>query len=200
MPRNCKTEEGGIVKITASGQRPVFKPITGQQLRQIGGKAIGLRVAAVTQNHTGSNGAAMAPYSKRGPIYIPLTGKGRTKTSLGGRQVLTQADLRAARKLGRGASQTPSKKSVKFADWAAYKRFLGKSGNPDLQLSGAMLNAMTIVRQDQKSVTYGFTREQERQKAQGNERRRPWFALAPVEQKNLGDEITRVYGAPVAFK
>ncbi len=187
------------MKITSTGQRPVFKPITGQQLRAIGGKAVGIRTSAVVKN-IGSHGGPMLPYSPRGPIYVPLTGKGRTKTDLKGRQVLTVADLRAAKKMGNDAVKTRSRKSVKFPNYAAYKRFLGKSGNPDMQLSGAMLNAMTVVRQDAKSVTYGFTREEERQKGQRNEWRRPWFALAPLEQKQLADEITNVYGAPVTFK
>ena len=115
MSANRKAKQGGIMKITSTGKRLAFKPISAPQLRAIGAKAVGLRVAGVTQSHTGSHGGPMMPYSKRGPIYVPITGRGRTKTSLGGRQVLTAADLRAARKLGRNATQTPSRKSAKFS-------------------------------------------------------------------------------------
>jgi len=185
------------MKITGKAQKLEVKPVDAALLRRIGGEAIAVQRRRIVERHQGSNDAAMKPYATRGPIYVPLTGKGRSKTSLGGRQVLTPRALTAAKKEGRVAAKTPSKKSVKFENYAAYKRFLGKSGNRDLELSGDMLRGMTIVRQDANSITIGFTREDARKKAEGNEKRVPWFQLSPADQKAVIEAFEKAYGVPV---
>jgi hypothetical protein len=168
------------------------------QRKQVGGLAIARIYKRVTEQHTGSGGNSMPPYSPRGPIYVPVTGRGRTKSSFHGREVFTARDLRKMRDRGvliiggkrskvQGlpgssglvAGRTASGKSLKFSNWAAYKQSLGKSGQRDLELSGRMLGAMTIVASAPAYIDLGFTREQEMLKAMGNQERSPWFALAP---------------------
>jgi len=77
---------------------------------------------------------------------------------------------------------TDTGKSLKFANYAAYKIALGKSGLRDVELSGKMLNAISIVGMTATSVTVGFTREAEHEKAKGNQARDPFFGLSPNDR------------------
>lgn len=149
------------------------------------------------------------PYSDK-PVYIPLTNsKGRTKTALGGREILTAKDILAMKRAGTaefthkgkkqnsapggvGARITKSRKTVKFANRSEYKRAKGKPGHRDLEESGRMLNDIGIVAQNASSLHIGFRREEEHRKAQGNQAIDPWYGLSPgnrVDVIKKADEI-----------
>jgi len=143
------------------------------------------------------------PYSAS-PVYIPLTGKGRTKTNLRGREVLTASDILKIKRAGlatfhhKGKEQkaagavakpdavkakiTNSKKSVRYNNRSEYKRAKGKPGYRDLEESGRMLNSIGIVSQNPSSVHIGFRREEEHKKAKGNQRIDPWYGLSPANR------------------
>jgi hypothetical protein len=150
-------------------------------LRQLGAAAVETVLARVGRHQNANDGPAR-PYSQRGPIYVPNAGvQGRAKQRLGGREVLSSKDRSAIRKAGRGGlmGKTRGGKTTRFANYAAYKRALGKTGQRDLELSGRMLGSIGIVRLSASSVVIGFSREAEHQKAKGNERHDAWFALSP---------------------
>jgi hypothetical protein len=185
------------LRIRQTGRLSISAPgLTPSQQTKIGGEAIGRIYDRVTRLHIGLNGSPLAPYSPRGPIYVPATGKGRTKSSLGGRTVLTHGDIRKMRERGvriagmRGeygsartsttvdGGKTPSGKSIKFANRSEYKRAMGKSGLRDLEESGQMLGAMTVVVNRPGRIELGFTDEIAEKKAEGNQDLTPWFGLA----------------------
>lgn len=121
----------------------------------------------------------------------------RTKTTLGGREVFTAKDIATLKRRGVVVIDARKKKgkttkvtgiggavvrthhSLKFQNWAAYKKALGKSGNRDLQLSGRMRNTIAIVTLTDSSVEIGFNSTQENLKALGNQAIDPWFGLSP---------------------
>ena len=208
----------GSLNAKITGELRIKAPtVTPRDLVAIGGAAIHSLRERVAANRNVKDAPAK-PYSPRGPIYVPISGRGqlkrggqlvkRNKSTLGGREILTSADLRKLKLKGaiilkRGQKGGPAKglvlrdtgKSIKFRDYAEYKRALGKSGLRDLELSGRMLNAIAIVRVDAfvvsgggvggGSVTIGFTRELEHLKAQGNQRRDEWWPLSPTDVVNV---------------
>lgn len=169
------------VKINVPAIR--YTPPTATALRRLGAAAQDAVLTRVGRHQNADDQPARA-YSPRGPIYVPNTGvQGRSKRALGGREVLSGADRRAIRAAGRGAliGKTRGGKTTRFENYAAYKMALGKSGQRDLELSGRMLGSVGIVRQSDKAVVLGFTREAEHLKAKGNQSRDPWFALSPKD-------------------
>lgn len=166
-----------------STRGPVYVPVSGvgtivRGLKGVGGKA---------------GSTAFLKKNLSPEALLKFTEK-RNKTSLGGREVFTKQDIAKLKRsgvIGNKATAlgriTPSGKSVKFANYAAYKKALGKSGNRDLELSGRMLGSLGIVQQTDTSVTIGFTRHQEERKAMGNQLRDPWFGLSPADSKYLTD-------------
>lgn len=181
-----------MLKIKQVGSFGIPAPaLTEQDRTLIGGQAIGLMFHRVRDKHTGSDDAPMKPYSPKGPVYIPVTGRGRTKTSLKGREVLSSRDIRKMK--GAGATVQRTRKSVKFANYAEYKKALGKSGQRDLELSGRMLGALTITRNTPEAVELGFTREEEHRKALGNEHHTPWFGLSPKNQASLTGLVKKIF-------
>jgi hypothetical protein len=99
------------------------------QLTYLAGVAIHAQRARVAKG-LNVNDQPAKPYSDR-PVYIPVTGKGRTKTSLRGREVLTAADIRTSKSAGFGAvgkkgqpmstaAAIRTRKSLKFANRADY--------------------------------------------------------------------------------
>lgn len=167
-----------------STRGPIYVPVSGvgsvfRAPRRYSGTTAGLK------KKLEAAGADLSPF------LLP-----RNKTTFGGREVLTKKDLAKMRSIGilaggkgkRGTplgQVTPSGKSVKFANYAAYKKALGKSGNRDLELSGRMLGALSIVDLTPTSVTVGFTRAEEELKAQGNQARDPWFGLSPADRSYI---------------
>jgi hypothetical protein len=132
------------------------------------------------------------PYSKRGPIYIPVTGfvAGRTKDALNGRGVLTRADIRRARKQGWTDGLTATRKTMKFENYSVYKQFLGKSGARDWEVSGAMRRSIGIVSQNDTTVTIGFLNEEQAKKMAGNNRIDPVFGLSPNDRQRLHEFVS----------
>jgi len=175
--------------ITLTGATSIsLAGINARTLTQVGGYAVQVirdRVAEALN----ANDAPARAYSSRGPIYIPVYGVGRTKagktrskTNLGGVFGFSKRDIKVSKQtLGRG------RKTIRYDNYTAFKRALGKSGNRDLQLSGRMLNAIAIVEQAATAVTIGFTRQEEALKAAGNQRRDPWFAFSPRDQAKIRD-------------
>lgn len=121
----------------------------------------------------------------------------RNKSSLGGVEVFTKSDLSkliasglVVKASGKSSAAhvtplgqvTPSGKSIKFANRAAYKRALGKSGNRDLQVSGRMLGSIGIVSVTDNSVTIGFLRQEEEEKGRRNQNIDPWFGLSEQDK------------------
>lgn len=140
----------------------------------------------------------------------------RTKKNLGGRFGLMGKDVKAMFQRGTAAvklagkrqfigpqakgplaQETRSRKSMKFANREAYKRALGKSGKRDLEESGRMLNAMTIVANEPDHITLGFSREEEQLKALGNQRISPWFGLSPNDVSQLTPFVTEQVTAAI---
>lgn len=193
--------------------------LTPAQLRTLGGVAIHAmrnRIAA----HKDTSDGPLKVYSPKGPVYIPVAGKGRSISSMGGRNALTSKDVSVIRREGHAtilnkSGKNPSKskakpgapvgritasgKSLKFENYSAYKRAIGKSGDVDLEVSGRMLNAIDIVRITPASVAIGFTRESERLKAEGNQRRRPFFGLSPSDKALVMQTAEQIF-AVQAFK
>jgi hypothetical protein len=182
--------------------KPVLKALTQAQLTVIAGAAIVEERRRVVERHEGIDNTPMRPYSPKGPIYVPLTGKGRTKTSLGGREIITPKDRGRAKKAGTAGNgaPTPSRKSMKFANYASFKRYIGKDGQRDLERSGRMLRAVGIVSRGKGYVEIGFFRREEELKARGNERRVKWFGLSPKGQRATEQAVTRAIGDPVKFE
>lgn len=198
----------GLTRIKA----PIF---TQPQIKAIGGAAIDTLQERLS-NHKNVNDAPAKPYSPKGPIYVPISGRGtmtkklpggatsvvpRNKTNLGGRQVFTQKDLKKMKLSGvvivrKGSAAVPvagkivvrsTGKSLKFANYSEYKRALGKSGLRDLEVSYKMRGAIAIVSLAGSKCEISFTRELEHLKAQGNQRIDPWFGLSPSDRKNVID-------------
>lgn len=190
------------VRVRRTNQVTIPAPaLTASQRRRVGGEAIGQIHERVTQKHLGLNGSALPPYSTKGPIYIPITGPGRTKSDLGGRSVITSRDISKMRKRGvriagmrppsggYGArtsttvdgGRTASGRSMKFANRAEYKRAMGKSGQRDLEETGQMLGSMTLTQNRPELIELGFTNEIAERKGFFNEEADPWFGLAPED-------------------
>lgn len=151
------------------------------------------------------------PYSTRGPVYMPVFGKGRTQKSLKGAFGFTSGDIRKMRNRGnalivggRGpramtwaGSGIPiagrTSKSLKFANWGEMKRALGRSGNRDLMLSGQMRGAIAIVQNTNNMVEIGFAREEVMPRALGNQQREAWFGMSPANLGQLDPVVTAEY-------
>lgn len=190
--------------------------LTNAQRHAIGGYAIETMRQRLGR-FEGLTDTMMRPYSARGPVYAPVFGAGRSKASLGGVFGLSSKDVKAMYLKGtadvklrgrRGfqgpnrkgvplATQTRSRKSMKFSNRAAYKRALGKSGNRDLEESGRMLNAITIVENTRDHITLGFSREEEHQKALGNQALAPWFGLSSRDIATLTPFVAEQCAAAV---
>jgi len=163
-------------------------------------------------------GQPAKPYSPFGPIYVPISGVGtfvpkgkeaavkRTKSALAGREVFTAKDVAKLRKAGllpkrgKGAKGgfpriSRTGKSMVFADYAQRKKALGKSGKRDLELSGRMLGALSVVRARASSVEIGFTRAAENDKAAWNQAREEWFGLAPQDQATVLEAAEAIFAA-----
>lgn len=179
---------------------PIFTP---SQVRAIGGAAIHELQERLDANKNVYDAPAK-PYSPKGPIYVPISGRGmtksglkRNKSNLGGREIFTTKDMKKMKVAGvlvvkSGTAAVPKAgqviardtgKSLKFANYAEYKRALGKSGLRDNQLSGRMRNAIAIVSLAGSKCEIGFTRELEHLKARGNQKIDPWFGLSPSNKK-----------------
>lgn len=201
------------MKLNAHVENPIridFSKIdlADQYMKQLGAHAIDTMTRRVGLN-LGTNDSPMPQYSGHGPIYVPLTGtkKGRTKTKLKGVEVITAQDLAKLRKSGLAVPSRSRKafsyktyprlsrtgNSVVFRDWEQYKQSLGKSGRRDLELSGRMLGAITIVELSDNRVVIGFTRDLEMLKAQGNDERSEWFGLSPNDGSLVVDHAQAIW-------
>lgn len=172
-----------------SAHGPVYIPVSG--------------VGKILKAPTRYSGGSALLRKNLSPEKLKLFLEPRTKASLGGREVFTKQDLRKLRasgviaKAGKSSptalgAVTPSGKSVKFANYKAYKQALGKSGNRDLQLSNRMLGAMTIVQVTRNTVVIGWARDEERLIAEGNQARDPWFGLSPSDRLFLAELAVRL--------
>jgi len=139
--------------------------------------------------HRGSNDLPMAAYSDRGPIYVPIYGKGGggTKTQRGGTFGFSAKE---ARRMGKSSAR--GRRTAKFENYAAMKRSMGKSGARDLELSGRMLGSIGVTAVTDNSVTLGFLRETEHEKALGNEERTPWWGLSPRDEASVIRQAERI--------
>src|ERR1700738_2203354 len=64
----------------------------------VGTNAIARVIQRIKTEHRNVSDAAAKSYSGKGPIYVPITRKGRTKASLKGREVITRRDIKSAHK------------------------------------------------------------------------------------------------------
>lgn len=243
---DCLDVANSFKVIVSTGVFLKVPTLTREQLTAIGGAGIhSIRERVAASRNVRDQPAK--PYSPRGPIYVPIAGRGtitrkltsdvlgrgqignalsfdaaaktitfkRTKGTLKGREVITAKDLTRIRKSGvtitkkggrnktapaAGIVARDTGKSLRFANYSEYKKALGKSGLRDLELSGKMLNAIVIVKQTERSVTIGFSREGEHAKGRGNQAREEWFGLSPKDrafilaqaQKLLPDVASRM--------
>ncbi|GAC1700149.1 MAG: hypothetical protein NVS9B4_00990 [Candidatus Acidiferrum sp.] len=170
----------------------------------VGSAAITKVIKRIKTEHRNVSDSSAKAYSPNGPIYVPVTGKSRTKASLGGREMLSRFDIHKARSFGSGGqfgrtahgrtptangSVTPSGKSIKFANYAAYKKFLGKSGDRDLELSGKMLNNIDILAISDTSVEIGFKSSEQEAKMLGNIRVDDEWGFSPSDAKAILDLV-----------
>jgi len=162
-----------------------------------------IRMRARDRRH-GVDDTPMKSYSPKGPIYVPITGgkTGQTKTSLGGREVVTQKDLRVMRrraKAGQGPAVkiSKTKKTVKFENYREYKLSLGKSGERDLELSGRMLRSIKPVRISAKEIIIGFGREEEMKKARANQKIERWFGFSQRDARQILQDASRICELPL---
>jgi len=178
-----------------------FHKLTAAQMTLIGTRAILVMRQRITSGINLAGGGAK-PYSKRGPIYVPISGAGgQTKTSVRGREVITKPLMRAAKGAGtakHAMGKSRSGRSMKFANYTAYKQYLGKGGQRDLEVSGAMLRAVKVVRASVNYCAIGFGSALQEAKARGNQRIDPWFGLAINDQKVVAAYTAQVYGQPIS--
>lgn len=192
---------GGLKKVTGLvGKGVGIKKLSAQEMTLIGAHAIMVMRARIGQ---GLNlaGQSAKPYSPYGPIYVPMSGvKGQTKTSLKGREVITRQLRKAAKTAGtdtHSSGKSRSGRSMKFANRQAYKQYLGKSGQRDLEVSGAMLRSMKVVRAGVNFCAIGFGSSLQEAKARGNQAIDQWFGLSPADKLQVGTFTKQVYGKPV---
>ena len=72
------------------------------------------------------------------------------------------------------------------SDYSAYRRSKGRSSNsPNLLFSGAMLADMGVVKSTPFEAIISFHRKTEIDKAEGNQRLRPFMGITTAEQKQI---------------
>ena len=150
--------------------------------------------------------AAAKPYSARGPIYVPVfgvdrlaSGLRRTKTNLGGVFGLSRREAGLVVRSGAGERKRGAK-SVKFEDYAAFKRALGKSGRRDLELSGAMMAAFGVLEADEREVWLGFLNQRDARKAEGNERIERMIGFSPRDVDAIVRAVRTAIGAGIRVR
>lgn len=186
------------VKVKSVQFIPELK-LTPKQDRQIGKTAINSLVNRVQQDHTDVYDSQMPAYSPK-PIYVKVGMQGGQAVLKSGR--ITIASLSSLRKRGvkiidiRGGSNGKKFKnsvvrtgnSIRFPNRAAYKKFLGKSGNRDLTETGKMLGALVITSITgiyAKVITIGFKDLKQAKKAGGNAAITDWMGLSPSDQSRI---------------
>lgn len=142
----------------------------------------------------------------------------RTKTNLGGAFGLTKRDIRRMAAsgvliVGKGKKGPPaldtrasgkavavrskSGKTMKFANYAEFKRAMGRSGKRDLYLSGAMRASLDVVRTSAASVEIGFRAEPQHLKGIRNQAASNWFGASPHDRKNVIAAAQAIFGQAV---
>jgi len=195
------TMTGGLKKASGLiGQGAGIKKLSAGEMTVIGGRAIDIMRRRVVSGVNLAD-ASSKPYSTRGPIYVPVSGvKGQTKTSVKGREVITKAlqkSAKAAGTAGFSSGTSQGGRSMKFANRAAYKQYLGKSGNRDLEVSGTMLRSMRVIRASTNYCAIGFGSTLQEAIARGNQRIDPWFGLSHNDQKQVAAFTNQTYAKPV---
>lgn len=166
--------------------------LTPQAMQRIG-EAQRLRIyQRVAEKHSDVHGLAFHPYSTKGPYYY---------RPAGGRQ----AALRLRGKIGRGARSTaplPVTRggSLKFANYAAFKASLGRTGVDLMGPQGRMLRQMTTHRATAEQVGIGIAGEaagRARGHQEGNSGkklpRRAWLGASPDERTAIGEDLAREF-------
>lgn len=152
-----------------------------QLLRRIGLRAVEMIVERTQQENLDASGNAFAPYSTR-PFAMPVGGGARTAI---GRLVK-----------GGLAEYFTTKKGTLWAiitgGYAAYKRerYGQDGGRVNLTATGSMMRAVRIVAISGSTVTIGFARDEEAQKAAFVQKRRVFMGLTADQQT----ELARVAG------
>ena len=149
-------------------------------------------------------------YSPKGPVYLPLQNNARNRKAgrnLKGRFSISRAaakrgheniaiaEVQAERSFNLGGETSRTGNSLKFPDYSAMKQFLGHSGLRDLELSGKMQGAMTVVESGGDSIEVGFTREEERAKMQGNERWASMWGISEKDSEKVSEMIDEIIAA-----
>lgn len=161
------------------------------------------------------NDQPAAPYSERGPIYVPNFGVGTgvigavrghyEKRENGSRSFVRHASAgnlvsRTKTNLGgvfgftssdrgalrkRGIASSNTAKTTKFKNYGEMKRAIGKTGKRDLELSGKMRASITVVEVGPDHVSVGFSSEEQAVKMAGNIKRCDQWGFSPNDQTRI---------------
>lgn len=80
--------------------------------------------------------------------------------------------------------------SREYADYRAEK---GRGTKPDLNFSGRMLSNLGVERKNRNTVKVAFSRNEEKQKAKFNQKKRPFVGVRPQEVKFITDAFRRQF-------
>lgn len=156
-------------------------------LKRLGLAAVTMIVDRTQNENLDASGNAFAPYSTR-PFAMPVIPGSKTAITR-----LHKSGL---------AEYFTSKKGSLWAiitgGYAAYKRerFGQDGGHVNLTATGAMLQSVRVIRVDVATgtVTIGFTRDEEAQKAAYVQRKRVFMGLTNAQQEQIaqmaGDGVT----------
>jgi hypothetical protein len=101
------------------------------------------------------------------------------------------------RRVTRGMNLSDRPAKALSASWKKHKTKRGKKPIRDLQDSGAMLNALTIIEVGDAEVTIGFTRLEENKKALSHQAREAWFGLSRHDEQMLSSFVSRLFAAKI---
>lgn len=170
------------------------------------------RILDRTAKGVDAKGASMAPYSRDGPYYY--NPNGRLAGTAAGAKISEKSQKAATRrlfkKLGGGADGGPqissTGRSIRFASYAAFKRYLGRSG-VDLRGPKAphMLQGVTVkadgspggVAAGVRVGIYGEAAERANahNEGLGNVPRRRFFDVGPGDAGTMAKEIETIIRA-----
>lgn len=180
-------------KITVTKNFSINIPqLTTVQMRELGEEVVQMVVDRVQRRNKDSYDRSFPAYSNR-PIYVPIKGRGASVRGRARFQNVTayrnrRQELAGSKRL-RGVKLSANKKTVKFPNRAAYKRFIGRSGNRDLTETGAMLNALGVISASNTRIVVGIKSRSLASKAAGQigPGRQPidWLPLSPNDARKV---------------
>lgn len=138
------------------------------------------------------------PYSAHGPIYIPVARSfrgggwkaGKAIKGVGSNSAYGYGVSRrfASTRNSAGATidgYSRTGHSLRFENYSHFKRYLGRSGSRDLEVTGEMLRAIGITENVHASVSIGFDDLKQEMKMKGNQNRSVQWGISPNDMEKL---------------